>query len=48
MWRAVYGLTALVGLGFAAWIGFILVNGVRRRIQRINRERAGKRSLRGW
>lgn len=35
--KGVYILTALVGLGFAAWIGFLVVNGTRMFIERRRR-----------
>lgn len=37
--KAVYVLTALVGLGLATWVAIILINGVRSRIATVNRRR---------
>lgn len=39
--KFVYVATALVGLGLGTWVCIIIINGARKRIQRINRERRG-------
>jgi hypothetical protein len=37
--KGFYVSAAFVGLAFASWIGFILINGMRKRIARINQDR---------
>jgi len=45
--KGFYVTAAFVGLAFASWIGFILVNGARKRIARINQDRRERRSGNG-
>lgn len=41
--RVVSVLIALVGLGLGTWIAIILINGVRKRIETVNRRRADRK-----
>lgn len=41
--KGVMILASLVGLGFASWIAYILINGVRRRIETVNNRRAERK-----
>lgn len=46
--KGVMILASLVGLGFATWIGYILVNGVRERIATVNRRRRERNRRNGY
>lgn len=45
--RGFYVAAAFVGLGLGTWVCIIIINGARKRIARINRERTEKRNFGG-